>query len=202
MGSPQTQESTLNTYFVPEAAFIHPFCRVPSFPKGTIPLASNIDSRWLILCIYRWYRTLSPKIDLTVDSAVFDQRTGVLYVNIHQVFRAWFVPFYKAPVRLVTVLQLTQRTSWDSSETVATNGVTEGREPALAGPGQERAKYYISSQEDLYQLNDALKFVTPGVGHIVWGMWQLFVTLLCTVLSVVFLPLYLLLNRDSGKKTR
>jgi hypothetical protein len=68
-GTPNEQEATLNTYFLPDAAFSHPFCRVPSFPKGTIPFASSVDSRWLLLGIYRWYRTLSPKIDLSVDSA-------------------------------------------------------------------------------------------------------------------------------------
>lgn len=68
-GSPQQQEDALNTYFLPNASFIHPFCRVPSFSQGSIPLASDLDSRWLILGIYRWYRTLSPRIDLTVDSA-------------------------------------------------------------------------------------------------------------------------------------
>lgn len=68
-GSPQQQEDALNTYFLPNASFIHPFCRVPSFSQGAIPLARDLDSRWLILCIYRWYRTLSPRIDLTVDSA-------------------------------------------------------------------------------------------------------------------------------------
>lgn len=68
-GSPQQQEDTLNTYFLPNASFIHPFCRVPSFSQGSIPLARDLDSRWLILGIYRWYRTLSPRIDLTVDSA-------------------------------------------------------------------------------------------------------------------------------------
>jgi hypothetical protein len=68
-GSPQQQEDALNTYFLPNASFIHPFCRVPSFSQGSIPLAKDLDSRWLILGIYRWYRILSPRIDLTVDSA-------------------------------------------------------------------------------------------------------------------------------------
>lgn len=68
-GTPQQQEDALNTYFLPNASFIHPFCRVPSFSQGSIPLARDLDSRWLILGIYRWYRTLSPRIDLTVDSA-------------------------------------------------------------------------------------------------------------------------------------
>lgn len=74
-GSPSEQEETLNNYFLPNASFTHPYCRVPSFDKGKIPFASGIDSRWLMLGIYRWYRTLSPRIDLTVDSAGMSRLT-------------------------------------------------------------------------------------------------------------------------------
>ena len=42
---------------------------MPSISRGAVPLARDLDSRWLILGIYRWYRTLSPKISLTVDSS-------------------------------------------------------------------------------------------------------------------------------------
>ena len=68
-GSPEEQEATLKEYFLPNASFTHPYCHVPSFSKGSIPLASGIDSLWVILAIYRWYRTLSPHIDIAVDSA-------------------------------------------------------------------------------------------------------------------------------------
>lgn len=68
-GTPEEQEVTLNSFFLPNASFTHPFCRVPSFSKGAIPLAGGVDSLWVILGIYRWYRTLSPHIDITVDSA-------------------------------------------------------------------------------------------------------------------------------------
>lgn len=136
-------------------------------------------------------------------SAVFDQRTGLLYVSIRQVFALWFVPFYKAPVRLVTVLHLKQRASWDSSETVGRGSVTEGREPAaLAGLGQERAKYYIASQDDLYQLNDCLQFAMPALGPLILGFWQLFNTILCIFGSVLLFPIFLVLNKDSAKKLK
>lgn len=68
-GSPEQQESTLKAYFLPNASFTHPFCRVPSFSKGDVPLAAGVDSLWVILGVYRWYRTMSPHIDITVDSA-------------------------------------------------------------------------------------------------------------------------------------
>jgi len=196
-GTPNEQEATLNAYFLSNASFSHPFCRVPSFSKGTIPLASGVDSLWVILAIYRWYRTLSPHIDITVDSAVFDQRSGLLYVSLRQTFALWFIPLYKAPVKFVSLLQLTQRASWDSSETVTRSTLTEGR--PLAGPGQERAKYYIASQEDLYPVNDCLQFLLPGLGPLIWFSWQLFSTGLCVLCSLVFFPLYLVLNTGIGK---
>lgn len=73
-GSPPEQEAMLNTYFVPDASFVHPYCVVPAFPKAAIPLAPSMDSRWLLLGIYRWYRILSPHIDIQVDSAGMSRR--------------------------------------------------------------------------------------------------------------------------------
>lgn len=103
-------------------------------------------------------------------------------------------------MRLTSVLQLTQRASWGTSETVTRNPITEGREPAaLAGPGQERARYYIASQEDLYQANDCVQFLLPGLGPLLWFCWQLYSTGLCVVGSFVLLPVYLVLNKGSGK---
>lgn len=152
----------------------------------------------------RYLPFLSSRLQAGSNIAtVFDQRTGLLYVSIRQTFALWFVPFYRAPVRLVTVLHLTQRASWDSDETVARSSVTEGREPAaLAGPGQERSKYFITSQEDLYPVSDCLQFLLPGLGPLVWSVWQLFSTVICVFGSILLLPLYLLLNRESAKKLK
>ncbi|KHN97085.1 uncharacterized protein MAM_05194 [Metarhizium album ARSEF 1941] len=186
-GSPQQQQDTLAEYFLPDASFSHPFCRVPSFHKGAVPLARETNSRWLILCIYRWYRTLSPDIDITVDSAVLDPHTDTLYVSIRQTFAIWFVPLYAARVRLLTVLALRKQRS-----------PSPASRAALSGPGQERARYYISSQEDLYQTNDCAQFLVPRVGPWLCLLWQLFSTALCVVGAVVLLPVYHVLN---GSKT-
>ncbi|KAF4511579.1 hypothetical protein G6O67_003361 [Ophiocordyceps sinensis] len=194
-GSPAEQQGILQSVFLSDASFSHPFCRVPSFPKGTIPLFPDADSRSVLLQIYRWYRTLSPSIDITIDSAVFDQRTGQLFVSIRQTFAIWFIPFHKASVRLVTVLQLRQRPSQESSSS------PEARESAaLAGPGQERNRYFIASQEDLYTFNDCAQLLLPGVGPFLWNLWQLFSTGLCVLGSLIFLPLYLLMNKDATAK--
>ncbi|EEU39774.1 uncharacterized protein NECHADRAFT_60573, partial [Fusarium vanettenii 77-13-4] len=179
-GSPEVQESALREYFLPNASFSHPYCHVPSISKGTIPLAGGLDSIWLILGIYRWYRTLSPHIDIKVDSAVFDQKSGLLYVSLRQTFAVWFIPLYKAPVRLVSVLQLTQ----------------------LVKPRRQKPKYFIASQEDLYPVNDCIQFILPGLGPFLWTLWQLYSTWLCVVASLIFLPVYFLLNGTPSSKTK
>jgi len=180
-GSPEVQSHTLLTNFTSDASFTHPFCRVPSLQKGAIPLLHWVDSRWLILGIYRWYRTLSPSISINIDSAVFDQKTGLLYVTINQTFALWFVPFYKAPVRLVSVLRLTHHQPQPSYA-------------QAAAVDHDKGKYYIASQEDLYQVNDFVNFLMPGVGPALWWLWQVFSALLCIVGSLVFLPLYFIMN--------
>lgn len=57
-GSPKEQENAITTYFTPNASFTHPFCRTGTFE----------GSRFLIQAIFRWYKILSPKIDLEVKS--------------------------------------------------------------------------------------------------------------------------------------
>ncbi|KAM5351076.1 hypothetical protein ACJ41O_003799 [Fusarium nematophilum] len=204
-GSPEQQESALREYFLPNASFSHPYCHVPSISKGSIPLVGGLDSIWLILGIYRWYRTLSPHIDIKVDSAVFDQRSGLLYVSLRQTFAVWFIPLYKAPVRLVSVLQLTQRSPSPPEEMAtkesppADNGDTK---PENMKPRKQKPKYYIASQEDLYPVNDCIQFLLPGLGPFLWSVWQLYSTWLCVVGSLLFLPLYLFLNGTPSKTKR
>ncbi|KAL7959297.1 hypothetical protein V8C34DRAFT_280310 [Trichoderma compactum] len=201
-GSPQQQQDTLNTYFLSNAAFIHPFCRVPSISKGSVPLARDLDSRWLILGIYRWYRTLSPKIELTVDSSVLDQRNNTLYVSIRQTFSIWFVPLHSSSVKLLSVLRLAQGSSSEPGQ-LAPKYQPDGRtSSALAGPGQERLRYYIASQEDLYQTNDFVAFVLPYLGPLLVFLWQLYSTGVTVVCSILFLPLYYFINSRQAKITR
>ncbi|CCT66743.1 uncharacterized protein FFB20_07304 [Fusarium fujikuroi] len=189
-GSPDVQESTLREYFLPNASFSHPYCRVPSISKGQIPLAGGLESIQLILAIYRWYRTLSPHIDLKVDSAAFDQKSGLLYVSIRQTFALWFIPLYKAPVKLVSVLQLTQLSPESSSE---------DEESEDSKPRRQNPRYYIASQEDLYPVNDCIQFLCPGLGPFLWTIWQLYSTWLCVMGSLLFLPVYFLLNGTPSK---
>ncbi|KAK4227833.1 hypothetical protein QBC38DRAFT_180382 [Podospora fimiseda] len=51
-----------------------------------------------------------------------------------------------------------------------------------SGSGNSTAtKYYIKSYEDLYQVNEFLKFLTLGFGAWTYMVWQLFATLVCVI---------------------
>ncbi|KAF9360858.1 hypothetical protein BGX34_007458 [Mortierella sp. NVP85] len=169
-GSPAEQKHALETYFTPDATFQHPFCRVSSFSDISVPIVGTINSRWVILMIYRWYKIISPSIALEVHSAalypVYDQQQQVIYAQVSQVFNPWFVPFYKPHVRLVTVLHL--KRSLDDK--INSN------------------KYYIQKQEDQYQFNEFIKFVCP-FGDLILAFWQMVVTIFCIGGALLLAPL-------------
>ncbi|ORY04295.1 hypothetical protein BCR34DRAFT_627114 [Clohesyomyces aquaticus] len=148
---PSRQRETIQTYFTPNASFTHPFCRTGSWE----------NSRTLIQAIYRWYKIMSPRIEMTVNSIAYDEPNLTLYVDISQVFRIYIIPFYRAPVRLVTVLKL---------------GRSEGDR-----------KYYIESQNDLYQVDQFVKFVAPGSWVLVW-LWQFWATFFCLLGAAALWP--------------
>ncbi|RDA83533.1 hypothetical protein CP532_4489 [Ophiocordyceps camponoti-leonardi (nom. inval.)] len=185
-GNPAEQEATLQTFFLSNASFTHPMCRVPSFSKGTVPFAPKLDSRAIILQIYRWYRTLSPYVDMTVNSAVFDESTGHLCVEVHQTIALFFMPLYKQRVRLIVLLRLRKGVSPDALE--------DGQSTTTS---RERSRYFIASQEDLYTLNDLAQFLVPGLGYWIWYAWQLISTGLCVMGAFIFMPVYLFMNRDA-----
>lgn len=95
----------------------------------------------------------------------YDSQNLILYVSLHQLFRIWLVPFLSAHVALVTVLHLAPQ---------------ENTSPAT---------YLIKSQNDLYQVNEFVKFASPfGLLSGVVYAWQLLATLLCVVGAGVFWP--------------
>ncbi|KAJ4375265.1 hypothetical protein N0V83_002351 [Neocucurbitaria cava] len=148
---PSVQRETIETYFTPNASFTHPFCRTGSWP----------NSRWLVEMIYRWYKIMSPSIDITVQSVAFDERNLILYVQIFQIFRIWVIPFYYAPVKLTSVLTLKHN----------------------RGDG----KYYIDSQNDLYQVDEFVRFFAPGGWVLVW-LWQFWASFFCVVGAALLGP--------------
>ncbi|KAH7080680.1 hypothetical protein FB567DRAFT_595021 [Paraphoma chrysanthemicola] len=148
---PSIQRETVETYFTPNASFTHPFCRTGSWS----------NSRWLIERIYRWYKIMSPRIEIDVESVAFDQRHLILYTTISQTFRLWPVPFYAAPVRLTAVLRLQYN--------------------------RADHKYYIRSQEDLYQVDQFARFLLPGLWVLVM-LWQFVAALMCVLGAVLGTP--------------
>ncbi|KAH6717396.1 hypothetical protein BKA61DRAFT_719399 [Leptodontidium sp. MPI-SDFR-AT-0119] len=171
-GSPADQKDALDAYFLPDAAFIHPLCRVPSFSHFNLPFVGEINSRWVIWMIYRWYKILSPRIVLDVECDEFNQKSSILFVEIRQIFSLFFVPFYKSDVRLTTKLKLVH--------------------------SEHDGKYYIKSQEDLYQTNELVKFFWPGGASIIW-LWQLFATGLCILGALLLAPVTWIEQRHANQ---
>ncbi|SPQ23533.1 cc15b222-5c62-4af8-ab66-887c063621b7 [Thermothielavioides terrestris] len=77
------------------------------------------------------------------SSAVVDERTNIAYVKVFQIFSIWFVPFHRAPVRLVSVLHLAPGPAPSSEETITPpppydaaqekrQAVQEGTKPSYA----------------------------------------------------------------------
>ncbi|KAI1327143.1 hypothetical protein F5Y16DRAFT_372773 [Xylariaceae sp. FL0255] len=190
-GSNEQQEEALKTYFLPNAYFVHPFCRVPAIDPRTVwlPLIGNFNfnSRGLLLLIYKWYHILSPKITLEVDSTAFDKRTNLLYATIRQTFTLWFVPFslWQANVQLVCLLELAHLHIDDRGRPTASQA-SNGEDDDTALSGKKR--YFIRGQQDHYQVNEFVKFVAPFGAATMWYVWQIIATLVCAVGVAVFWP--------------
>jgi hypothetical protein len=93
----------------------------------------------------------------------FDETNLVLYLNISQVFKIWFIPYYRAPVTLTTILHL------------------------VPGDAVDNEKYFIRSQEDLYQTDEWIKFILPfGIGAAIVRLWYWNAALICIAGARVF----------------
>lgn len=110
-----------------------------------------------------------------------------MYLDMRQIFSIWFAPGYHARVRLVTVLDLVP----------CSLGAHRNGEPQVitrqqgAGGGTDKAPqqqvWRISRQEDLYQVNEFLKFTGPYwwcVWRPFWFAFQLFATAISVFLSL------------------
>lgn len=147
----------------------------------------------------------------------------ILYVSIHQTFKMWLVPFYKAQASLVTVLHLTQDPEHQrhrGRQTQLQDVEQKENEPSKFGQAKQKKcadasdgsnsrgigkKYYIQSQNDLYQTSEWIKFVVPfGVGVTLLMVWQFLSTILCTIGAIVGWPITWLEEngtRGSGERT-
>lgn len=196
---PSLQASTIERFFTPNASFSHPFCRTWSFD----------GSRRLIQAIYRFYKIMSPRIDLEVKSIAFDQDNLKLYVTISQIFSIFIIPFYLAPVTLTTVLTLTTDPSEyrgykdfeKSGRKLQPQQYSDQSSEDTKFDGDQKTKYWISSQEDLYQTAEFVKFILPfGIGVFVVFVWHVLATAGCVLGSLVLSPVTWAEEKFSLKK--
>ena len=141
---------------------------------GPLPL---ISSRGLTVAIYRWYKILSPTIKLDVDSVAFDPKALLLYVSLHQTFAVPWLPFYKAPVSLVTVLSLER------------------------DEASQKTAYLIRAQNDRYQVDEWIKFVS--VFRVLWlavVVWGVVASLACVAGQAALQPVVWAEERWSERK--
>ncbi|KAK3680078.1 hypothetical protein LTR78_000455 [Recurvomyces mirabilis] len=158
------------------------FTPTASFTHPFCRTGSFQNSRLLIHSIFRWYKIMSPRISAHVLGIAYDEKNMVLYVDIKQVFAIWFVPFHRSPVRLTTKLSLTRRRE---------RGMPEGR------------RYYIQSQEDLYPVDQMVKFFAPwGAGTTVVYTWHFIATGFCVLLAIAFAWFTALQERYATGKAR
>lgn len=127
----------------------------------------------------------------------FDEKNSLLYATVRQHFTIWFFPIYSVTVKLVTVLKLEKQRSRLARE--GTQSPEVDADPDSVN-GVSMLRYYIASQEDLYQMNYCLEFGMPHIGARLWTVVQLFVTGVCMVLSVLTLPLHFYLNPDTKRQ--
>jgi hypothetical protein len=108
---------------------------------------------------------MSPQIrNVHINSVALDKSHGsisTLYVNLDQTFSIWAIPFHRADVNLTTVIKLRK----DESD----------------------GKYYILSQEDLYQTDQWVRFFWFG-GSFVVMLVQFLATLISAASTYVFSP--------------
>jgi hypothetical protein len=135
----------------------------------------------------------------------FDQDNLKLYVTISQIFSIFIIPFYLAPVTLTTVLTL----STDPNEYRGYKDFEKtGRQLQHSDQSSEETKfngettkYWISSQEDLYQTTEFVKFILPfGIGVFAVFVWHVLATAGCVFGSLVLSPVTWAEERFSLKR--
>lgn len=135
----------------------------------------------------------------------FDQDNLKLYVTISQIFSIFIIPFYLAPVSLTTVLTLTTdpneyRGYKDFEKTGRQLQHSDHSSEETRYDG-ETTKYWISSQEDLYQTTEFVKFILPfGIGVFAVFVWHVFATAGCVLGSLVLSPVTWAEERFSLKR--
>lgn len=99
------------------------------------------------------------------DGTAYDSHNLTLYISIHQTFVPWAIPFHAANVSLITILHLVKENH------------------------HSPPRYLIRAQNDLYQVNEMVKFVSIfGVLSAFVMVWQLVATGFCVLGAGAFWP--------------
>lgn len=148
---------------------------------------------------------MSPRIDIHIDGVAYDEKNLTLYINIHQVFRIWVIPFFNAPVSLVTVLKLVRYPTLPPQPSYSTPINPNEQNGSLhKTSSSEKSLYYIQSQNDLYQVNEFFKFFSQfGILSGLLLIWQFVATVLCILGATIFWPVsWLEQNVIGGNKEK
>lgn len=129
--------------------------------------------------------------------AVHDTARDKIYLDIRQIFAIWFVPMYSAHVRLVTVLDLVSNEDPDYHDPIdrilKQEDVSEADEkkalqhqPSTSTniDHHNSRKWKIQKQEDLYQVNEFLKFTGTSLLAYAWALFQLGASLVCVFMAL------------------
>lgn len=123
-------------------------------------------------------------------SEAFDKPHLTLYATISQTFTLTLfglVPIYVAPLTLTSVLTLTT-TRDNNGNAIIDNTSPLSPKPRARSRGST-VRYYITSQEDLYQTSEFIKFLLPwGIGSLMMLGWHVFATAVCVVVALVLWP--------------
>nr|OQO29929.1 hypothetical protein B0A51_02925 [Rachicladosporium sp. CCFEE 5018] len=153
------------------------FTSSASFSHPFCRTGSFEGSRYLILKIYQWYKILSPKIELEIHSVAFDAKSLVLFVSLTQLFTPFLAPIFANRVDLDVKLTLIQH--------------------------RHTGKYYITSQTDLYTVDQWIRFLIPwGIGTAVVWFLQFLATIGCVLGAWLGAPITWARERVLGRRGR
>ncbi|KAL8775558.1 MAG: hypothetical protein Q9209_000054 [Squamulea sp. 1 TL-2023] len=132
---------------------------------------------------------MSPRVDIKVDSVAYDEKNLTLYVNIHQIFRIWAIPFFNAPVSLVSVLKLVRYPPLPPQPSYSTP-INPANGSVYGSTSSEKPLYFIQSQNDLYQVNEFFKFFSQfGIVSGLLLLWQFIATVFCILGATMLWPI-------------
>lgn len=126
-----------------------------------------------------------------------------MYLDIRQIFSIWFVPMYAAHVRLVTVLDLVsnedpdyhdpldrilEQQQADASDADEKSSTSQQHQTSvsttLIDHHHDSRTWKIHKQEDLYQVNEFLKFTGTSLLAYAWILFQIGASVVCVFMAL------------------